>query len=86
MALEHAAVIETSLLLHHEPALVRQDRMVPDAPERVVNHDVLPIDTRMSTASGALSSPMAASAEKGRLLTEWMVERLIGILDEEFGA
>ncbi len=34
--------------------------------------------------SGALSSPMAASPEKGRLLTEWMVERLVRILDEEF--
>lgn len=84
LALEHAAVIETSLLLYHEPALVRTDRIAPDAPERVVNHDVLPIDTRMSTASGTLSSPVAASAEKGRLLTEWMVERLVRILDEEF--
>ena len=50
----------------------------------MVNHDVLPIDTRMSTASGTLSSPVAASAEKGKLLTEWMVERLVAILDEEF--
>ena len=84
LALEHAAVIETSLLLHHQPSLVRTDRIAADAPERVVNHDVLPIDTRMSTASGTLSSPVAASAEKGRLLTEWMVKRLVGILDEEF--
>ena len=84
LALEHAAVIETSLLLHHQPSLVRTDRIAADAPERVVNHDVLPIDTRMSTASGTLSSPVAASAEKGRLLTEWMVERLVEILDDEF--
>ncbi len=86
LALEHAAVIETSLLLHHQPSLVRTDRIAADAPERVVNHDVLPIDTRMSTASGTLSSPVAASADKGRLLTEWMVERLVGILDDEFAA
>ncbi len=84
LALEHAAVIETSLLMYHQPSAVRHDRMAPDAPERVVGHDVLPIDTRLSTASGVLASPMAASAEKGRLLTEWMVDRLIGILDEEF--
>jgi creatinine amidohydrolase len=58
--------------------------LAPDAPERVVNHDVLPIDLRMSTASGSLSSPMAASTEKGRLLTEWLVERLISVLDDEF--
>jgi creatinine amidohydrolase len=84
LALEHAAVIETSLWMHFEPAAVRADRMAPDAPQRVVNHDVVPIDTRMSTPSGSLSSPVSASAEKGRLLTEWLVDRLIGILDEEF--
>jgi len=85
LALEHAAVIETSLLLHHAPHLVRTEHIKADAPERVVNHDVLPIDTRMSTASGTLSSPEAASAEKGKMLTEWMVDRLVAILDDEFG-
>jgi creatinine amidohydrolase len=38
----------------------------------------------MSTQSGSLSSPVAASAEKGRLLTEWLVERLISVVDDEF--
>jgi creatinine amidohydrolase len=84
LALEHAAVIETSLWMHFDPSAVREDRMAPDAPERVVNHDVVPIDTRMSTSSGSLSSPVSASAEKGRLLTGWLVEHLISILDEEF--
>jgi creatinine amidohydrolase len=84
LALEHAAVIETSLWMHFDPSAVRDDRMAPDAPERVVNHDVVPIDMRMSTASGSLSSPVSANDEKGRLLTGWLVERLIGIIDEEF--
>jgi creatinine amidohydrolase len=84
LALEHAAVIETSLWMFHEPSLVRCDRMAADAPRRVVNHDVVPIDTRMSTASGSLSSPLPASAEKGRLLTEWLVERLVAVVDDEF--
>lgn len=84
LALEHAAVIETSLWMHFDPSAVRDDRMAPDAPERVVNHDVVPIDTRMSTSSGSLSSPVSASAEKGLLLTGWLVERLVGILDDEF--
>jgi creatinine amidohydrolase len=86
LALEHAAVIETSLWMYHEPTAVRRGRMVPDSPQRVVNHDVVPIDTRMSTTSGSLSSPMAASAEKGRMLTEWLVERLIAVVEEEFSA
>ena len=42
------------------------------------------IDTRMSTSGGSLLSPVSASPEKGLLLTDWLVERLIGILDEEF--
>ena len=58
--------------------------MTDDAPERVVNHDVLPIDTRMSTASGSLSSPMGASAEVGKLINEWLVERVVAIVDDEF--
>lgn len=86
LALEHAAVIETSLWMHFDPSAVRGDRMAPDAPERVVNHDVVPIDTRMSTSSGSLSSPVSATAEKGRMITGWLVERLIGILEEEFPA
>jgi creatinine amidohydrolase len=86
LALEHAAVIETSLWMHFDPAAVREDRMAPDSPQRVVNHDVVPIDTRMSTSSGSLSSPVGASGEKGRLIAEWLVERLSGILDEEFAS
>jgi len=86
LALEHAAVIETSLWMHFDPSAVRGDRMAPDAPGRVVNHDVVPIDTRMSTSSGSLSSPVSATAEKGRLITDWLVERLIDILEEEFPA
>lgn len=84
LALEHAAVIETSLWLHHQPDLVYAGGIAQDAPERVVNHDILPIDRRLSTASGALSSPVPATAEKGRLLTEWFVERILQILGEEF--
>jgi creatinine amidohydrolase len=38
----------------------------------------------MSTASGSLSSPLPASAEKGRALTEWLVERLVAVVDDEF--
>lgn len=84
LALEHAAVIETSLWLHLQPELVRTDRIAPDAPERVVGHDVVPIDRSMSTASGALSSPVPASAEKGELLLGWFIERFVQVLDEEF--
>ena len=84
LALEHAAVIETSLWLYHEPEMVRTQKMQPDAPERVVRHDVLPIDQSLTTASGSLSSPVGATAEKGKLLHDRLVERVVTILDTEF--
>src|SRR3954467_14542024 len=86
LALEHAAVIETSLWMHHDAAAVRTDRMASDAPQRVVNHDVVPIDTRTSTASGSLSSPMGATADIGKLLTQWLVDRVVTVLYYEFPA
>jgi creatinine amidohydrolase len=70
--------------MHHDAAAVRTDQMASDAPQRVVNHDVVPIDTRMSTASGSLSSPMGASADIGKLLTQWLVERVVTVIDDEF--
>ena len=83
-ALEHAAVIETSLWLYFEPRAVRLERMRPDAPDRHPPYDILPIDTTMSTISGSLSSPLGASAEKGELIARRCVEHLVGILDTEF--
>jgi creatinine amidohydrolase len=84
LALEHAALIETSLWMYNQPEAVRTERMQPDAPERVVRYDVLPIDRSLSTASGSLASPVEASAEKGELLTRRLVERVVTILDAEF--
>src|SRR6185437_9348815 len=64
LALEHAAVIETSLWMHYDASAVRTERM--------------------STSSGSLSSPMGASAEIGKMLTQWLVERVVAIVDDEF--
>jgi creatinine amidohydrolase len=84
LALEHAAVIETSLWLHFEPAAVRMERLTADAPVRHPPYDVLPIDLTMTTASGSLSSPLGSDAAKGELLAGRVVEHLVGVLDSEF--
>ena len=86
LALEHAAVIETSLWLYLEPRATHSDRMVPDNPARNPAYDILPIDRTMTTASGSLSSPMGADAAKGELLARRTVGHLIDILDLEFPA
>jgi creatinine amidohydrolase len=86
LALEHAAVIETSLFEYLRPATVRMDRIVDDAPARHVAWDVLPIDPRMSTPTGVLASATQASAAKGELLADRIVEHIVAILDAEFPA
>jgi len=45
---------------------------------------VLPIDVSMTTASGSLASPLAATAEKCELLMHRLVGHLVSILDTEF--
>ena len=84
LALEHAAVMETSLFEYLRPATVRMDRIVDDSPARQAPYDVLPIDPSLTTATGVLSPATSASAEKGRLLTERIVAHIVGILDAEF--
>jgi creatinine amidohydrolase len=86
LALEHAAVIETSLFEYLRPATVRMDRIVDDAPARNVPWDVLPIDPTMSTATGVLASATQASVAKGKLLADRIVEHIVSILDTEFPA
>ena len=68
----------------HQESAVRADRMRPDAPERHVPYDVVPIDPRMTTASGSLASPMGSTADKGKLLADVLIEHIVSIIDEEF--
>jgi creatinine amidohydrolase len=84
LALEHAALIETALWMYYQPEAVRTERMKDDAPLRHPPYDVLPIDASITTASGSLASPLAATAEKGELLMRRLVDHLVSILDTEF--
>jgi creatinine amidohydrolase len=83
-ALEHAAVIETSLFEYLCPETVRMDKIGTDAPARQAPYDVLPIDTSLTTASGSLSDATPASPEKGKLLVDRIIDYLVGIIDAEF--
>ena len=64
-ALEHAAVIETSLMLHYHPELVRLDRIPSDPPADFPPYDIYPTRTQWVPPSGVLSSAKAATREKG---------------------
>lgn len=75
-ALEHAAVIETSLMLHYHPDAVRLDLIPDDPPADFPPYDMFPPRPAWVPPSGVLSSARAASPDKGRLLAEEVAQRL----------
>jgi len=64
---EHAAVLETSLMLHLRPDLVRFDRAVDDEAARHPFYDVVPPPPDFVPASGTLWKATRAAPEKGAL-------------------
>jgi len=67
-ALEHAAVIETSMMLHYHPQLVRLERIPSDPPADFPPYDIYPTRTEWVPPSGVLSSAKAATPEKGKAM------------------
>jgi creatinine amidohydrolase len=71
--LEHAAILETSLMLYLRPDLVRQDRLVPDKAENLPPYDIYPVPKDIIPSSGILADPSGASADTG----EYIVRRCL---------
>jgi creatinine amidohydrolase len=67
-ALEHAAVMETSLMLHFHPDLVDMSAIPNDPPADFPPYDMYPTRTAWVPCSGVLSPAKGASAEKGAAL------------------
>jgi creatinine amidohydrolase len=83
--LEHGGVLETSLMLALHPGLVHMDRAVDVAPASFPPYDVYPPKPEWTPASGTLSSPKQASAEKGAILLDVCTAGIVGALRAEFG-
>lgn len=83
-ALEHAAVMETSLMLHYHPSLVRLDLIPDDGPADFPSYDMFPLCGHWVPASGVLSSAKTADPEKGRLMAEELTARIAGAVEAEF--
>lgn len=84
-ALEHAAVIETSLMLHYHPSLVRQDLIPADPPADFPPYDVYPTKRHWVPLSGVLSSAKGASADKGARMASEVTQRMAAAVRHEFG-
>jgi creatinine amidohydrolase len=84
IALEHAAVIETSLMLHIKPELVRRE-LIPDNPSaNPPPYDVTPALREFVPDCGALITAAGATAEKGRIMAEQAVADIAKAVKKTF--
>lgn len=83
--LEHAALLETSMMLALHPKLVSLDQLPEDRLGEFPGHDSYPDNARGVPESGVLAPARKASAEKGQLLIESTVTALVDGLTTEFG-
>lgn len=84
IALEHAAVIETSMMLHYYPQLVSLDRIPGHGPAQFPVYDMYPARTPWVPSSGVLSSAKDSTSEKGRLLVADVVAGMAKAVRHEF--
>jgi creatinine amidohydrolase len=83
--LEHAGVMETSMMLYLHPELVQFDKVPRHPPADFPPYDVFPVDPASVPSSGALSSAKSATAEKGKLMLDEYVDTISRVLSAEFG-
>ena len=83
-ALEHAAITETSLMLYFAPELVHMDRMVLQPPVQPVPYSEYPPRKDFVPESGVLASAYSSSAEKGELIVQNVLPKLVQIAQTVF--
>lgn len=74
----HAGELETSILLHAHPDLVRPGH--EDADHLTDREHLLTLGLRAYTESGVVGRPSLASAAKGHVLLDTLVQRFAGVL------
>lgn len=82
--LEHASVIETSMMMALRPDLVDISKALNDGPARFKPYDSFPGPVSEVPESGVLSETLGSSAEKGRWLLDDIVERITLAMADEF--
>jgi creatinine amidohydrolase len=83
-ALEHAAVIETSMMLHYHPSLVRVDLIPSEPPADFPPYDVYPTRKHWVPLSGVLSSAKGSTPEKGQRMAQELAQRMADAVGEAF--
>jgi creatinine amidohydrolase len=75
-SLEHAGIMETSVMLHCCPELVHMERLKPQGPAVLPVYDVWPYDPKSVPSTGILNTAIGATAAKGKLFYDEFVESL----------
>jgi creatinine amidohydrolase len=83
--LEHASLLETSMMLLLRPDLVEMDKVPSDGPARFPTYDRTPVRPGFVPASGVLARAQGATAEQGGWLMDDHVALIVEALRQEFG-
>lgn len=81
-SLFHACELETSMMLYLAPEHVEMSRAVREIPQVPPDFDFRPVRWRELTRTGVMGDPTLATPEKGRVLVEASVDRMVAILAE----
>jgi creatinine amidohydrolase len=81
-ALEHAGVLETSLMLHLRPQFVDMSLAPANVHADFPPYDILPPDPELTPPGGCLVSPANASSAKGQLVFEAAVSGIVNELQK----
>ncbi|MBS1893555.1 MAG: creatininase [Actinobacteria bacterium] len=81
---EHAAIMETSLVMALRPDLVRTEKIADDRSAERPFYEVIPTPPEHIAPSGVLAEASKASPEKGERLADLIVERLTAAIREAF--
>ncbi|GAB4068836.1 creatininase [Ancylobacter sonchi] len=84
--LEHASLLETSLMLLFRPELVEMDKVPNDGPATFPTYDRFPIPADFGLPpSGVLAVAVGSTTEKGELLMADYLTHISAAITKEFG-
>jgi len=83
-ALEHAANMETAMMLYLRPELVKKDKIRGDSAERYPPYVVLPPTKDLIPKTGVLTKIKTVNAQQGEQMTTIAISRLVELIKTEF--
>ncbi len=84
VALEHAANLETVMMLHFRPGLVKKDKIHGDRAQRTPPYVVLPPTPDLIPKTGVLTDIKTVNAQQGEKISSIVIERLCDLIKKEF--